>query len=310
MKKPFTGYGRGGSPAFSLVVLVTIAMLAAIGLMVLMMQLQPGFMGMAHGTEPHHRVHDLTFAFLLAPSAVGLLAQLRSPSKNVAGQLMALVPWLALLLAFAFATTWLRFAPAPILGALTLTATILHPARRDFVRSFSLSRVNRVMLALVIIAAVPLLVFASSNVALQRALTNDHATLGHYGFMAAFSLTVVGIGSVASFRLAGWRLTAAVAGSLPVLLGVVSLFYPANDSSLARGWAVAAIVWGIVFFGVATFTRKSISGADTRAAARPADEIGRSIPRLVTVFAVVILALATLMVIQHVAGGGPGRHAP
>lgn len=295
------------SPAFSLVVLVTLGLLGLIGLMVLMMQLQPGFMGMAHGTEPQHRIHDLTFGFLLAPAAVGLLAQLRTPSKNVAGQLMALIPWLALLLAFVSATTPLRFAPAPILGALTLVATILHPARRDLVRSFSVSRVHGVMLTLVIIAAVPLLAFASGNIALQRTLTNDHAALGHYGFMAAFSFAVIGIGLVASLRPVGWTLSAGVAGSLPVYLGVVSLIYPSNDSSLARVWAFAAIAWGVAFVAAARLTGTKIGDSDTETATRPADGIASSTPRSLKVFAVIVLALAAL-VIQHLAGGGPGRH--
>jgi len=303
-------------PVFSLIVLATVVLFGLIGLMVLLMQLRPGFMGMAHGTELHHRVHDLTFAFLLAPAAVGMLAQLKSPSQNVAGQLMALIPWIALLLAFVLATTWLVFAPAPILGALTLTATILHPARRDFLRSFSGSRVNRVILALVIIAAVPLLAFASRNIGLQRTVTNDHAALGHYGFMAAFSFTVIGIGVLASLRLDGWRLTAWVAGVLPVLLGLASLVYPNNDSSLALVWALAAIAWGVGFIVAAELTRHA--QAQMLPASRdviPEDDIGpdrgstTSTPRWVYVFGIIVIVLGVLFFILHVTGGGgPWRH--
>ena len=79
------------SPVFTLVVLVTLALYGLVGLMVLMMQFQPGFMGRAHGTQPHHRIHDITFALLLAPGAVGLLAQLSRPSRHIAGQFMALI---------------------------------------------------------------------------------------------------------------------------------------------------------------------------------------------------------------------------
>jgi len=299
------------SLAFSLVVLVTLALFGLIGLMVLLMQFQPGFMGMAHGTELHHRVHDLTFGLLLAPGAVGLLAQLRTPSRNFAGQLMALIPWIALLVAFVFATTWLVFAPAPILGALTLIATILHPGRRDFFRSFSVARVNRIMLALIIIAAVPLLAFAFTNIGLQRRLTNDHAALGHYGFMAAFSLSVVGIGLLASFRSAGWRLTAVVAGVLPALLGLASLVYPDNDSGLSPAWALAAIAWGAAFVMAAAFT-----GAGTgETEPEPDLEPGRRgpaarTPRSVVLIVTITLALLLLFGLFHLAGGGPGRHMP
>ncbi|MBI2648213.1 MAG: hypothetical protein HYW93_00965 [Thaumarchaeota archaeon] len=136
------------SPVFALVVLVTLGVAGLINLLVLLMQLQPGFMGMAHFTEAHHRIHDLTFGFLFTTGVVGILAQLRKPSKNVAGQLMALIPWGALVLAATLTNTWV-FAPLPVLGGLTLLATILHPTGRNLFSSFSVSRVNRVTLALV-----------------------------------------------------------------------------------------------------------------------------------------------------------------
>lgn len=298
------------SPVFSLLVLVTLGLYGLIGLMVLLMQFQPGFMGMAHGTEPHHRVHDLTFAFLLAPGAIGLLAQLRTPSRNVAGQLMALVPWIALLVAFVLAMTPLVFAPAPILGTLTLVATLLHPARRDFFRSFSISRVNRVMLALVIVAAVPLLAFASTNIGLQGTLTNDHAALGHYGFMAAFSLTVLGTGLLASLQPVGWRLTAWVAGILPTLFGLASSIYPGNDSSLGQVWAVAAIAWGAVFLTAAGLARKHAGDIDEATVAERAGEIssGGGVSLKVLGIIALVLALVVLFAIMHVSGGGPARH--
>lgn len=63
------------------------------------MILQPGFMGMMNSAGRTHRVHDLAFGFLFSTGVVGILAVLRRPSKNVAGQLMALIPWVGLLLA-------------------------------------------------------------------------------------------------------------------------------------------------------------------------------------------------------------------
>lgn len=297
------------SPVFALVVLVTLGLFGLIGVMVVLMQLQPGFMGMAHGTELHHRVHDLTFGLVLAPVAVGLLAQLRTPLKNVAGQMMALIPWAALLLAFVLATTRLVFAPAPLLGALTLVAAILHPARRELFRSFSVARLNWVMLALVVIAAMPLLAFASTNIGLQKALTNDHAALGHYAFMAAFSLSVTGIGLLASFRAAGWRLTAWVAGLLPALLGIASLLYPDNDSSLNQVWSVAAITWGVAFVA-AGLAGRTTEETDHDTYVERSRGFTASTPRTVKLWATIILVLAVLFTLLHLTGGGPGRHGP
>jgi hypothetical protein len=155
--------------------------------------------------------------------------------------------------------SWVQFAPAPLFGALTLLATSLHPTRGDLFRSFRLSRLDPVMLALVIMAAVPLLGFASTNIGLQRAAGNDHAALGHYGFLAAFSFTTIGVGLLASLRPDGWRLTAWVAGLLPALLGLASVVFPDVDSSLGLTWALAAIAWGVVFV-VAAMLRRTRRG--------------------------------------------------
>lgn len=251
---------------FSLVVLVTLGLFVFIGVVLLQPYLIRGLLGhetaghiSQHFREPHHRVHDFTFSFLVGTAVVGMLAQLRTPSENVAGQLMALIPWVGLGLTSALTNTPVRFVPFPILGALTLIAAILHPTGRDFFSSFSVSRVNRLMLGLVIIAAVPLLAFASTNIGLQRTVTNDHASLGHYGFMASFSFTVIGVGLLASLRPDGWSLTAWVAGLLPALLGLASVVFLDVDSSLGLVWGLAAIAWGVVFVATSELTRSRLS---------------------------------------------------
>jgi uncharacterized membrane protein len=95
------------SPLFALALLVTIATAAFNGVMVSLMVLEidlPGpFSQMTHFQEPGHRVHDLTFAFIFLPAVVGILAQFRRPSKNVANQVMALIPSVGLLLTLVLA---------------------------------------------------------------------------------------------------------------------------------------------------------------------------------------------------------------
>lgn len=250
------------SPVFSLVVLVTLALFGFLGAVILsgLLGLNAAAQAMGHFSTPSHRIHDLTFAFLFGTAAVGLAAQLMSPSKNAAGQFMALIPWIALVLVIPLTNYWTApgagfvIAATALFGALTLNATIFHPSGRDLLRSLGISRVHGVLLILVIIAAVPLLAFAATNIGLQRTVTNDHAAAGHYGFMAAFSFTVIGVGLLASLRPDGWRLTAWVAGVLPALLGIASLLFPV-DSSLDLVWALASIGWGVVFIATAERAR-------------------------------------------------------
>ncbi len=309
------------SPGFALAVLTTLGLAGVIGLMVLLMQLVPGFMGMAHFTDPSHRVHDLTFGFLFSTSAVGILAQLRKPSKNIAGQLMALTPWVWLLLAAVLSTDVrvILSAETVLVATMTVITALLHPGRRDFFRSFSLSRINWVMLVLVVIAAVALLGFAATNIGLQATVNDDHVAMRHYGFMAAFSFTVIGVGLLASLRPEGWRLTAWVAGLLPALLGLASVMYPDLSSSLGLVWALTAIAWGVGFVAAAELTRDAasprllglgggISNDDTRV--RPDREATTSTPRWVYLSGILALVLAVLFAILHLTGGGFGGHIP
>jgi hypothetical protein len=247
------------SPVFALLVLVTLALFGLLGVVLVQGEVVGSH---SHFREHHHRVHDLTFAFLFGTSAVGIAVQLFAPLKNVAGQLMAIIPWLALALVFPLTEIWSAHGSAFVMiatalfGALTLNAAIFHPAGRDLLRSLGASRVDRVMLALVAVAAVPLLAYASTNIGLQRTAADDHVDLGHYGFMAAFSLTVIGVGLLASLRPDGWRLAAWAAGLLPALMGLASIVFPDVASAVGQIWAFAAIAWGIALIAVAELRRR------------------------------------------------------
>lgn len=239
---------------FLVIVLLTLALAALFASMVLLMNLRPGFMDMSHFAEEHHRVHDIAFALLNGAVVAGMLAQLRRPALNVAGHVVALVPFASLLLATALTNAWVLSPPWLILGATTVLATMFHPAG-DPLRWFRGAAADRVLIALTAAAAVPLLAWAWTNIELQRAGPTDHALAGHYGYMAAFSFTVIAVALVASLRPAGWRLAASVAAALPAALGLASLVYPAADSALEPVWAVAAIAWGLAF-GAAAFSRR------------------------------------------------------
>jgi hypothetical protein len=268
------------APGFALALLITLAAAGFNALMVGLMALRldfllPGpFAQMGHFTEPHHRTHDLTFAFLFVPAIIGILVQFRRPSKNVAGMLMALMPSVGLLLTLLLTLgvyNNARVLQPPWLTVMAgaIMAMALHPAGREFFRSFGAARANLALLALVVVAVVPLLVFAATNAMLQGTVPDDHAAAGHYGFMAAFSVTVIAVGLLASLRPDGWRVTSWVAGLLPVLLGVTSLVYPDATSSLALGWAVAAIAWGGGFVAAAELTRDARGPTPLRARGTP-----------------------------------------
>jgi hypothetical protein len=304
------------SRIFAVAVALTLATAGLIGLMVVLMQVQPGFLAMTHFADPLHRVHDVTFGLLFGVAIVGLLFQLQRPASNVAGMGMSLVPWVGLLLAGLLAADLFRVMginPAGRVAVATLITALLHPTGRDFFRSFSVSRISWPMLVLVVIVAVPLLAFAFANIGMQASVGNGHAAMGHYGFMAAFGFTAVGVGILASLRPVGWRLAAWVAGLLPALLGLASLLYPDNSSSLDLLWALAAIAWGAAFVAVAERIERVGLGAEEsrlgvarESAVRPAGLVSA-----LRVVALVPIVLVFINVISTMTGVGvPGLHAP
>lgn len=129
--------------------------------------------------DTHDLIHELVFALIVGIAAVGLLSQLWKPKENFAGQLVALIAWVVMIMTAAFTNNWVPQPLFIIFGGLTILATILHPARfaiaparragRGLFNWFSVARINKVLLSLVAIAAVPLLVFAFTNFNLQIA---------------------------------------------------------------------------------------------------------------------------------------------
>lgn len=226
--------------------------------------------------EPAHRIHFLVFSAMIWTAVLGMLAQFRSPRKHVAGQLMALVPWVALIVAFALTDFWKALPMIAIMGSLVLLATLLHPAGRDLVSSISPSRVNRTMLVLILVAAVPVLAFSATQIGLQTGAIDqaghghdhgeagahaevhqEHIDAGHFSLMAAFGFVVIGIGLLASLRQAGWWLPAWTTGVLVVYFGLASVVFPETASSAGPVWGVAAIAWVVAFVGAAELTQDS-----------------------------------------------------
>lgn len=253
------GRSLRAAPIFAFYLLATLGIAGVVGLMTFNII----DVGMSHFGSLTHRIHDLAFGFIFSTSVVGLLTQFRRPSKNVAGMVMALVPWFGLLLAAILSADLLRvvlFNPSMLVIPMTVIVILLHPTGRNFLSSVRLSRANWIMLALVVVAAVPLLVFASTNIGLQATVADEHAIIGHYGFIAAFSFTAIGVGLLASLRPNGWRLTAWVAGLLPALFGLASIVYPVT-SGLSVPWATASIAWGVGFVAVAERTLNGTGAA-------------------------------------------------
>jgi hypothetical protein len=250
------------NPVFGFYVLAALVVAGIIGLITFDV-LGPD---MSHFGQPAHRTHDVAYGLLFTTLGLGLVAQLRRPSGNVAGMVMALVPSASLLLAGVLAgnvDAVFKSNPMRYAAAITAVAALVHPAGLASFRSFRVARVNRIALALAAVAAIPLVGFASTNIDLQRTVTDEHTFMGHYGFMAALSFTIIGVSVLASLRPDGWKLPARVAGLLAGGLGISSLLYPNAASSLDTLWALAAIAWAIAFVAATVLTGQPAEDSDS-----------------------------------------------
>lgn len=107
-----------------------------------------------------HRVHDVSFGAAFAISFVGVLAQLRSAWHKVAPMQQVAIPIYLLILAeIIISGLSADIVPLFVLfGLPPLLIALLHPARREVFRPTV--RPSPVLLGMVVVAAVPLLVFA------------------------------------------------------------------------------------------------------------------------------------------------------
>lgn len=222
--------------------------------------------------EIGHRLHEVAFALITWPLVVGLLAQFRSPKRNIAGMWVAMVMPVSVALALAVTNFW---DPAMILvfiGVPTLLALLLHPAGLDLLRTINIDRVNRVTLVLLVVAAVPLGAFAATQVGLQTGaiqVDHDHAgghaeevheqhvEFGHFAFTAGFIFAIILTGLIAVLQQPGWWLAAWLTGAMSTVYGLASLAAPEAASNPGMLWAVLMVVWGIAFVLAAEYTQDS-----------------------------------------------------
>jgi hypothetical protein len=203
-----------------------------------------------------HQVHDLTlFAMLwialLAPMAL-LLYRPRSRVNTVLAPLVFLLPFVAIT---AQVNSSILMLPV-IFGALSLVVFALHPAGRDLFRFDRVERVNRALAGLLVVAAIPLLAYAGDQMALQFAVTDEHALFGHFGGMAIASVYVVLMGALAIVRRRDWRFAAYSAGLVAVVIGAASILF-AVESSVGPLWGTLSVVFGVVFVAAVEYVRRT-----------------------------------------------------
>jgi hypothetical protein len=200
-----------------------------------------------------HQLHEMNSGALSWLILAGMLLLLHKPERKVAALQMANLVFIVSIVVSLVAGTF--FPPILLFLVLTAAAAWLHPKRQEMLRFGRPGHPE--LLALVALAAVPLIIFAVNQIDLQRlgAAGDPHAEFGHYGAMANVAVTLLFVGLLASFKTAGWRIPAWGASFVAVVFGRTSVVFPEQASSVGLLWGSLAIVWGLLFIGVAEWKR-------------------------------------------------------
>lgn len=203
---------------------------------------------------PHHlhaAAHAVVTAILIPAIAIGLHPRLRSVA---ALQSLLLVVAIGLVVSV---VAWQGFRPGStfptfnftLYGIVAVLLLSLHP-NRD--RLFGRGRAEPKLVVMALIAAVPLLTFAASEIAMQWAGDPVHSVAGHFALTASLAIALAALAGLAALRTDGWRLPLWSAGIGVAALGLVSMMFPSEASSVGLLGGLAAMAWGIMFIGLGT----------------------------------------------------------
>jgi hypothetical protein len=193
-------------------------------------------------------VHDLGYGAitgLLVPA--GLIAQLRSPGRAVAGLQQVGACAIAYAVAGAIADSG-YFVLAGFVAAVLAVLLVLHPVGGTFLAAPD--DVSTLLAGLALVAAVPFTLYALDAAEKQRegAFPVDfHAHLGSWAGLTAMGVGIVLVAALAALRTTGWSVPVWSAAGAAAVWGVGCVTHPDVPGSEGRVWGALAVAWAIAF---------------------------------------------------------------
>jgi hypothetical protein len=206
--------------------------------------------GIVSPEQEVHAFHNAVVAsLLLVLSAPPAVAVARSPERPT----MPLSALTALAVA-GLVTMALGLTVDPFTMPFVLLTGVLWALRPSREPLLPAGRPSRILLALVLAGAVPLLGYALGQAEFQRVDTvSSHDAFFHWVETSFYAVAVLMLGGLAALRPASYRLAAWSAGLALAVLGAASLLLGSYASALDGQWALAALVGGGVFVGAAAW---------------------------------------------------------
>jgi hypothetical protein len=236
------------------------------------------FGGFPAGEGATHEIHWFAQGVFAWVIVAAVLTQLRRPAARIgAAWVYGAGTVLAFLMVLALAD--LPDDVVPIVAAATVIAALAFAAHPSSWREriAPVVRPSRTLLALVVVAAVPLAVYAAGQLDIHASsgAHDEHHEFGHWIVMAVYALLVPLFGTVAARKVSGWRFPLWASGLMAVAFGLGSLGITAV-SQLSTGWAALAIVWGASFVAVGEREARAPDGHPARRTATEEARGGRA----------------------------------
>ena len=149
----------------------------------------------------------------------------------------------------------LTLEPDPVtvvLALLVVAGALLSPARSLVARRTA--PVSRPLVALALVAAVPLVPYALGAAAAQRRGASLNAELAGYTGATVWAVALLAVVSVAALRSPGWQLPALSAAAAAAVAGVAGLVWPGIPSSVGMLGGLAALAWAAAVLTVVVTT--------------------------------------------------------
>lgn len=198
-----------------------------------------------------HRLHVMVIATTILTTLLGVFVQVYRPTRQAASILGAL----GSVVVAAVITAGVGESLGQIVPfmAMIWLATLLHPAGRELLQRGD--SYSPAMLALVVVAAAPMVAFALGQMSLQLDANDAHAAAGHYTVMAQLGLVPLVYGALAAIGMRGWRVAAWIAALPVAYYGLLSVSFTGQAGSTGIAWGAGAIIWAVGFVAVAEYSR-------------------------------------------------------
>lgn len=195
-----------------------------------------------------HRTHFIAIGVVAWALVASVLVQWRKPERRIAPMVLLIAAAVGGTIVYGLSgtlTDWLIEEIATVVVPISLLAA-LHPGRGQLLRRPGF---DRPMLGLTALAGVPWLVYIVDNAWTQfrNVAGDEHAELEHWATAALMAIVLTVAAVLGSSDQPGWRLTGWIAAGGSIVFGIHSLVFPGLASALPAFWAIAAVIWGVVF---------------------------------------------------------------